>query len=182
MQGPYMKSPMLLGENRNGLYVLKNRLPAALSLINSSCSSHSFKDVTSTLSCISSNDVKSRLWHVRLGHIPLLNIQHINEIPVSVVFKFFVPCSIFPLARQHKLPFPTSHISSKQIFDLINIYSWGPFQTPTYDGYPYVLTIVDDISRGTWTFLLTTKINAFTILKSFLAMIERQFQKKNQNH
>ncbi|KAG5601336.1 hypothetical protein H5410_032706 [Solanum commersonii] len=72
--GPSMKSPMFIGESQNGLYVLKNRLPVAFSFKNSSCSSHSFKDVSSSLSCISSNDVKSRLCHVRLGHIPLLNI------------------------------------------------------------------------------------------------------------
>jgi len=37
------------------------------------------------------------------------------------------------------------------------------------------LTIVDDFSRGTWTFLLKTKSNAFPILKDFLAMVEIQF-------
>ncbi|XP_055830850.1 uncharacterized protein LOC129899873 [Solanum dulcamara] len=39
----------------------------------------------------------------------------------------------------------------------------------------FFLTIVDDYSKGTWTFLLSTKSNAFPILKSFLSMVERQF-------
>ncbi|XP_055824434.1 uncharacterized protein LOC129892954 [Solanum dulcamara] len=42
----------------------------------------------------------------------------------------------------------------------------------------FFLTIVDDFSRGTWTFLLSTKSNAFPVLKSFLSMVERQFNVK----
>lgn len=34
---------------------------------------------------------------------------------------------------------------------------------------------MNDFSRGTWTYLLTAKSNAFSILKSFLWIIERQF-------
>ncbi|XP_060200611.1 uncharacterized protein LOC132628870 [Lycium barbarum] len=42
----------------------------------------------------------------------------------------------------------------------------------------YFLTIADDYSRSTWTFLLSTKSNAFPTLKDFLAMIETQFSTK----
>ncbi|XP_070019925.1 uncharacterized protein [Nicotiana sylvestris] len=48
----------------------------------------------------------------------------------------------------------------------------------TYNGFKYFLTIVDDYSRGTWTFLLSSKSNAFSALKSFLSLVERQFNKK----
>lgn len=136
MQGPSMKRPMLIGESQNGLYLLKTSL-SDLPSTNASSSFHSSKDVTSSLSCISFSDIKSKLWHVRLGHIPLSNIQHINEISVSLCSKFSVPCFVCPLAKQHKLPFPSSHIASKQIFDLIYIDTWGPFQTPTYDDFKY---------------------------------------------
>lgn len=37
---------------------------------------------------------------------------------------------------------------------------------------------MDDYSRTTWTFLLSTKSNAFPILQSFLAYVERQFERK----
>ncbi|XP_070049496.1 uncharacterized protein [Nicotiana tomentosiformis] len=50
----------------------------------------------------------------------------------------------------------------------------------TYNGYKYFLTIVDDYSRVTWTFLLSTKSNAFGVLKNFLVMIERQFGVKGK--
>jgi len=56
--------------------------------------------------------------------------------------------------------------------------TWGPYKHATNHGFKYFLTIVDDFSRGTWTYLLSSKSNAFTILKSFLTMVERQFDMK----
>lgn len=70
---------------------------------------------------------------------------------------------------------PLVRITSKRIFELVHIDTWGPFKVPTYNGYKYFLTLVDDFSRGTWTYLLTAKSNAFSVLKQFLAMVERQF-------
>lgn len=62
--------------------------------------------------------------------------------------------------------------------ELIHIDTWGPYKTATYDGFKYFLTIVDDFSKGTWTYLLSTKSNIFSVLKSFLLMVERQFNTK----
>ena len=38
------------------------------------------------------------------------------------------------------------------------------------------MTIVDDFSRSTWTQLLSTKSNALQTLKTFITMIENQFE------
>lgn len=76
------------------------------------------------------------------------------------------------------MPFHSSKISTNKVFDLIHIDTRGPYKTPTYNGYRYFLTIVDDFSRATWTYLLSTKSNAFSVLKNFLAMVERQFNTK----
>lgn len=64
------------------------------------------------------------------------------------------------------------------IFKVIHIDTWGLYKSSTHDGYKYLLTIVDDYSKGTWTFLLKTKSNAFTILKCISSMIKRQFSSK----
>lgn len=101
------------------------------------------------MTCFSHSDVNRKLWHVRLGHMPLSNMKNIASISLSSDSKFDIPCDICPLARQHKLPFPNSSITSKETFELSHIDTWGPYKTPTYDGYKYFLTIVDDFSRGT---------------------------------
>lgn len=41
----------------------------------------------------------------------------------------------------------------------------------------YFLTIVDDHSRGVWVFLLHNKAQVKATLRSFVKMVERQFQK-----
>ena len=58
---------------------------------------------------------------------------------------------------------------------MLHVDLWGPYATPTYNGYKYFITIVDDFSRTTWTHLLSRKSNAFPILKSFLSFIHNQF-------
>ncbi|XP_070045103.1 uncharacterized protein [Nicotiana tomentosiformis] len=80
--------------------------------------------------------------------------------------------------RQSRLPFPLSYIQIKSIFYLIHIDTWDPYKTPTYNGYKYFLTIVNDFSRATWTDLLSTKSNAFSVLKWFLSLVERQIGTK----
>ncbi|XP_019258158.1 PREDICTED: uncharacterized protein LOC109236429 [Nicotiana attenuata] len=55
-------------------------------------------------------------------------------------------------------------------------YLWGPYHIPTYDGYKYFITLVDDYSRSTRTHLLTCKSNALHIIKAFVAMVENQLQ------
>lgn len=44
-------------------------------------------------------------------------------------------------------------ISTKSAFDLIHVDTWGPYKSTTYDEFRYFLTIVDDFSRVTWTYL-----------------------------
>lgn len=51
-------------------------------------------------------------------------------------------------------------------------------QTCTYDEFRCFLTIVDDFSRTTWTHLLATKSNGFTILQIFINIVENQFGTK----
>lgn len=52
---------------------------------------------------------------------------------------------------------------------------WGPYGHATHDGYKYFLTIVDDYSRGTWVYLMSSKSNVFSLLKSFVSLVENQF-------
>ena len=106
-------------------------------------------------------------------------MKNINEIsfPIFFYLSLLRLYDIFPLYKHAKLPFPNSDISSKQLFFcLIHIDTWGPFHTRTYDRYRYFLLIVDNYSRGTWIFLLSTKSSAFQ--QNFLARVERQFDKK----
>jgi len=173
-----MKSPLVIGKEQEGLYIFNSSQPV---VSRKSPSSTSFPvsaaNVFTSCSSFFDSNVKEKLWHYRLGHMPLSNMKKI--FPVSIpCSKFSSPCIICPMERQSKLPFYTSNITTKVVFDLIHVDTWGPYNSITHDGFRNFLTIVDDFSRATWTHLLSTKSNAFPILKSFLSMVKRQFNSK----
>lgn len=89
-------------------------------------------------------------------------------------------CDVCPMARQQRLSFPESSIKTDATFQLVHIDLWGPYHTQTYNGFRYFLTIVDDFSRATWTHLLSTKSNVFTLLKSFIFLVQNQFHSSIQ--
>lgn len=187
LQGPSLKSPLEIGKEKGSLYIIKPRVSKSISksFLKSSSNLVSKNKAVSAPkfnSCFSfsNSNVKGKLWHYRLGHMPLSSMRNIASILVSSISNFTDPCVICPMARQSKLPFPSSSISTKSVFELIHVDTWGPYKSPTYDGFRYFLTIVNDFSRRTWTYLLSTKLNAFPILKFFLAMVERQFHTKVQ--
>jgi len=86
-----------------------------------------------------------------------------------------LPCDICPRAKQRRLPFHSSSISSTKPFDLIHVDTCGPYHTKTTNGQRNFLTLVDDCTRSTWTHLMVTKDEAFYLIKSFVAMAKTQF-------
>ena len=75
--------------------------------------------------------------------------------------------SYCPLAKQSRLPFCHSVISSVKPFKLIHCDIWGRYRHSSISGAFYFLTIVDDYSRFTWIFLMSHKSEAQSLLKNF---------------
>ena len=82
------------------------------------------------------------------------------------------PCDICPKAKQHRLPFQLSTISTTSPFELVHVDTWGPYYTKTHARHRYFLTIVDDFTRTTWTHLMVTKDEAIGLIKSFTKMTQ----------
>ncbi|XP_019267483.1 PREDICTED: uncharacterized protein LOC109244795 [Nicotiana attenuata] len=181
---PLMRRGQAFGEVRDGLYLLQpssleSRILFKQNVISTPKGSNSslFSPSVPFSAPVFANAISNvREWYVRLGHLPFTAMKNLSFIHFPSTFDYV--CDVCPQARQTRLPFPISQIRSSSIFDLIHIDTWGPFKTSTYNGYKYFLTIVDDFSRATWTFLLSTKSNAFSVLKCFLTMVEKQFNKK----
>ncbi|KAL4379256.1 hypothetical protein GQ457_02G035690 [Hibiscus cannabinus] len=114
-------------------------------------------------------------WHHRLGH-PSSNVLQLLKtvLPSDHCNKDGV-CTICPLAKQKNLPFPVSVTCTKVPFELVHCDVWGPYKSPTYDNHCYFLTLVDDFSRSTWTYLLKHKSDVISIVPSYISMVKRQF-------
>ena len=53
------------------------------------------------------------------------------------------------MAKLKRSPFSFHNKISSCAFDLIHMDVWGPYSTPTLDGFKYFLTVVDDATRAT---------------------------------
>ncbi|XP_016562605.2 uncharacterized protein LOC107861756 [Capsicum annuum] len=187
IKGPSMRRPQVFGEAQEGLYLIKSNAKESFSsfskttcrkiVTNPSSSSVSVSHEDSIVSSpICTNATSNvRLWHIRLGHLPFSSMKNVSFLFFPCTFECF--CDICPKARQSRSSFRISQISTTSIFDLIHIIL-GDLQSRYFNGYRYFLTIVDDYSRGTWTYLLRTKSNVFPVLQCFLNMVERQFNIK----
>nr|GFA43156.1 integrase, catalytic region, zinc finger, CCHC-type, peptidase aspartic, catalytic [Tanacetum cinerariifolium] len=66
--------------------------------------------------------------------------------------------------------------SSKGRLNLLHMDLCGPMRVASINGKKYILVIVDDYSRYTWTLFLRSKDETPEVLKEFLMMIQRNLQ------
>ena len=85
------------------------------------------------------------------------------------------PCCVCPLVKQHRLPFVSANKFSESIFDFIHCDIWGSYETPSYQGHSFFLTLVDDQSRFCWIFLMKCKSEVHAIIPRFCAYVHNQF-------
>ncbi|XP_074363338.1 uncharacterized protein LOC141703800 [Apium graveolens] len=116
------------------------------------------------------------VFHARLGHASIGKMKHLSNLFSCNKFHDKFSCDSCILAKHHKLPFNDSPFIAPASFHLLHIDLWGPYQTPNLTGGRYFLTILDDFSRVTWTHLLTTKDQVFSIIQAFLVYIDNHNQ------
>ncbi|KAL2232434.1 UNVERIFIED_CONTAM: Retrovirus-related Pol polyprotein from transposon RE1 [Sesamum indicum] len=114
------------------------------------------------------------LWHKRLGHPSANVLSHISSLNLNKSIEPPV-CHVCPLAKQARTPFPSSTSTSSILFELVHVDIWGPYKQPSIGGCHYVLTLVDDYSRVTWTYLMRYKSQTTSLLSSFIKQVQTQF-------
>ncbi|GJQ95147.1 retrovirus-related pol polyprotein from transposon TNT 1-94 [Tanacetum coccineum] len=95
------------------------------------------------------------LWHRRLSH---LNFDYIN------------------LLSKKDVVIGLPKLNSKGRLNLLHMDLCGPMRVASINGKKYILVIVDDYSRYTWTLFLRSKDETPEVLKDFLTMIQRNLQ------
>nr|GEU59168.1 retrovirus-related Pol polyprotein from transposon TNT 1-94 [Tanacetum cinerariifolium] len=124
-------------------------------------------------------DENSTLWHRRLGHENMCLIQLlaskelVRNLPKLKFVKHF-----FDARKMGKQPH-TSHkakniVSMTRCLELIHMDLFGPSAIRSYRGNRYILVIVDDYSRYTWTRFLKDKTEAFDQFKIFSKKIQNK--------
>ncbi|GJV87167.1 retrovirus-related pol polyprotein from transposon TNT 1-94 [Tanacetum coccineum] len=122
------------------------------------------------------------LWHRRLSH---LNFDYINllskkDVVIGLPKLKYVKdqlCSSCEVSKAKRSSFKSKTVpSSKGRLNLLHMDLCGPMQVASINGKKYILVIVDDYSRYTWTLFLCSKDETPEVLKDFLTMIQRNLQ------
>ncbi|GJR70701.1 retrovirus-related pol polyprotein from transposon TNT 1-94 [Tanacetum coccineum] len=122
------------------------------------------------------------LWHRRLSH---LNFDYITllskkDIVTGLPKLKYVKdqlCSSCEMSKAKRSSFKSKVVpSSKGRLNLLHMDLCGPMRVASINGKKYILVIVDDYSRYTWTLFLRSKDETPEVLKDFLTMIQRNLQ------
>ncbi|GJW34888.1 retrovirus-related pol polyprotein from transposon TNT 1-94 [Tanacetum coccineum] len=145
----------------------------------------SLQDTTSsTPICLmaKASPTQAWLWHRRLSH---LNFDYINllskkDIVIGLPKLKYVKdhlCSSCEVSKAKRSSFKSKTVpSSKGRLNLLHMDLCGPMRVASINGKKYILVIVDDYSRYTWTLFLRSKDETPEVLKEFLTMIQRNLQ------
>lgn len=121
---------LLRGRSNKGIYPI----PSAVSPVNSSSLAEgSFSPATAYVG----QQIKSSMWHNRLGHPTNEVVQTMlktSQLPVLVDAHQHI-CPYCLSGKMHTLPFPSTHVKSLVPFQRIRSDLWGPSPCKSYDGY-----------------------------------------------
>nr|GFA02720.1 retrovirus-related Pol polyprotein from transposon TNT 1-94 [Tanacetum cinerariifolium] len=119
------------------------------------------------------------LWHRRLSHLNFdtINLLSKNDIVVGLPKLKFIKdhlCSYFELGKAKQKSFQTKTTpSSKRQLLLLHMDLCGPMRVESINGKKYVLVIIDDYSKYTWTYFLRSKDETREVLIEFLRLVQR---------
>nr|GFA34740.1 retrovirus-related Pol polyprotein from transposon TNT 1-94 [Tanacetum cinerariifolium] len=122
------------------------------------------------------------LWHHRLSHLNFdtINLLSKNDIVIGLPKLKFVKDhlrSSCELGKAKRKSFHTKLTpSSKRRLHLLHMDLCGPIRVASINGKRYVLVIVDDYSRYTWTHFLRSKDETPEVLIDFLRLVQRGLQ------
>ncbi|GJQ93103.1 retrovirus-related pol polyprotein from transposon TNT 1-94 [Tanacetum coccineum] len=122
------------------------------------------------------------LWHQILSH---LNFDYINlllqkDIMIGLPKLKYVKdqlCSSCKVSKAKRSSFKTKTVPcSKGRLNLLHMDLCGPMRVASINGKKYILVMVDDYSRYTWTLFLRSKDETPEVLKYFLKIIQQNLQ------
>nr|GEX00215.1 hypothetical protein [Tanacetum cinerariifolium] len=140
------------------------------------------QDTTSpTPICLMAKATSSQawLWHRRLSHLNFdtINLLSKNDIVIGLPKLKFVKdhlCSSCDLGKAKRKSFQSKTTpSSKGRLQLLHMDLCGPMRVASINGKRFVLVIVNDYSRYTWTHFLRSKDETPEVLIDFLRLVQR---------
>lgn len=161
---PKWKKRAQIGTQSNRLYKLQLESPMALISNN-----------------VDGEKELNELWHRRMGHLHQGALQMLKETITWVAVlttKHDDTCRGCVQGKYVKAAYSRSNKRAKSVLGLIHSDICGPMSTRAISDAEYLITFLDDHSRKTWIYFLTTKDEVFDQFKEFKALMENQTGRK----
>nr|GEX71533.1 retrovirus-related Pol polyprotein from transposon TNT 1-94 [Tanacetum cinerariifolium] len=137
------------------------------------------ESTSSTPLCLTAKATPTQawLWHRRLSHfnIDYINLLSKKDIMIGLPKLKYIKdqlCSSCELSKAKRSSFKSKVVlNSKRRLNLLYMDLCGPMRVASINGKKYILVIIDDYSRYTWTLFLCSKDETPEVLKDFLTMI-----------
>ena len=129
----------------------------------------------------SAHDNKLALWHRRLRHFNVKNVQALCGMDLSqsrIALSSFI-CEGCIEGKQDQLLFPVDGTTqAPNPLELVHSDVCGPMKTTSIGGAKYFVPFIDHFSRKIWLYPIKTKSECFHKFKEFKAFVENQLEKK----
>jgi len=109
------------------------------------------------------------LWHKRFGHYNLSSLVYMQSkgmvLEVPKIDMCRDVCESCQFGKMHRRSFPKGSLwRAKEKLELVHTDLCGPMRTASLSGNKYFVLFVDDLTRMTWVYFLSSKLN----IKCFL--------------
>lgn len=154
---------VMSGTRKNGVYILDGEVISGVA------------DVS-----IKHTEDKTRLWHLRLGHMSERGLKELAKQGLFGSDKIgnLEFCEDCVLGKSSRGSFKRSSQKSNERLDYAHLDLWGPAQCVSLGGNMYFLSIIDDFSRKVWVYVLKNKDQTFEKFKEWKHMVENQTGKR----
>lgn len=123
--------------------------------------------------------VAADIWHSRLGHPSSSTTSFIikeNNLPLSS--NKLSSCKDCVKSKAHVLPFTSSTSFVSQPLEVIHSNLWGPSSVVSSNGHRYYVHFIDEFSRFSWIYFLSTKDEVGHTFSEFKSQVENLFNRK----
>src|SRR3954462_6785983 len=143
-----------------------------------------FSEGPQIATCLLARATKCWLWHRRLGHAGMSNLQklvlkkHVLRIE-EIRFTKDRLCVACEAGKMTKAKHPAKTImTTTRPLELLHMDLFGPHKYSSFGGNCYGLVIVDDFSRYTWVHFLTFKSETQVVFKCFVKRVINNYCSK----
>jgi hypothetical protein len=111
-----------MGKQQNGLYLLDSS-PNSTHVVATNVPKSSLHRYLYSLSFVKHSNSNFHVWHCRLGHPSLSRMSFLSSIVPNVSYSCTDAhtCTVCPLAKQKRLPFPKNNHLSSTSFELLHV-------------------------------------------------------------